>query len=351
MKINSFLIGVLVCLLLSACQEIQITIEVPEQAPQAIPSPSFSVSITEENDDTSGENQQKSTEDIFSEPEEADQSTFDPHPYFFSEEALPQDIVFYSDNEKTFLVSYLNSPGSLLGIAHIREYFSYSSDLFIAQNIIQSPVEVQSIMLHSGHNGDQYLPVDETHSLGEESVIYHGEDGISYRFYKNNIMVVVDVRGGNPWVTEEHAYQLAKCIAEKLPETFPAPTVIESPSLELNSELKGKYFNKIELVDCYPPHEITDPVIQTELGYCFKADINDVIYNLKTGIYDNRYEKLVYMKEFLLVPQLGEWITGLFFPVWGFGWQHFHEGDYEAYFWVNDQLVEVVPFSLVIENQ
>lgn len=329
---------------LSGCQEMQILIEFPEEAVVD------SVFLTPEQivDETSP-SLETSMPTSTVEPISTEMPDFDSSRYFFSIEALPKEVNFIADDEKTLLVSYLESPGSLFGVAHVREYESYPDDIFVAQNLIQCPIAVQPNMLLSGHHGQDFHPTTARRSLGEKSVIYHLEDKISYRFYQNNMMVVIDLRGSHPFVTEENAYLLAKSIYGKLPEDFPISTLIESPSLDYQSELSGKYFRAIEFVSCHSPHIVTDPVVETELGYCFRTDIVELILNLKVGIYDKRYEKLVYMKEFLFVPQMGEWVTGLFFPVWGYGWQHFHEGEYEALFWVDDQLVEVIPYTLVKE--
>ena len=68
------------------------------------------------------------------------------------------------------------------------------------------------------------------------------------------------------------------------------------------------------MTTCQPPYDITDPVIETELGYCFHADIISLIRNLKVGLYDEHYRKVIYLKEFLFMPQMGEWHTGFFLP-------------------------------------
>ena len=335
-------IAILILLLqLTACQEVKIYIEIPSQEEATLPQETQPASIIS-----------TATPYPFVTPEipTAIAEKFDPSLYYFPFDALPQDITYTADNEKTFLVSYLNSPGNLLGIAHIREYNAYDSDLYITQDIIQCPIDVQDNMLQSGHSGNNFHPTSSALSLGQNSMLYHQGNEISYRFYQRNMMVVVDLRGSHPFVTEENAYNLAKMIFEKLPESFPIPTLIESPSMEYHSELSAKYFRTIELVACQEPYTVTDPVVETDLGYCFHTDIIELIQNLKVGIYDKRYGKLVYMKEFLYTPQMGEWTTGLFFPVWGYGWQHFHEGEYEAMFWVDDRLVQIIPYTLIPEQ-
>jgi len=336
-------------LFLTGCQEIRIVVEVPEE--------DSSVQVLEDEpllpDDVqltcAAQAPIEKTAVPTSEVEVPE--AFNPDLYFFPQEALPDEVSFHADNKKTLLVSYLENPGSLYGIAHVREYCAYEDDLFVTQILIQLPLDGRPEMLRSGHFGQDFKPAPEGMALGDESLLLHyeAENQISYRFYRNNIMVVVDILGAHPFAAEENAYQLAKLIYDTLPEDFPTPENIESPPLDLQPSLSGRCFRDLILVNCYPPYEETKPVIETELGYCFQADVTELILNFKVGIYDKRYDRLVYMKEFLTIPSMGEWRTGLFFPVWGYGWQHFHEGEYEALFWVDDQLVEVIEYSYVKE--
>ena len=365
---RSFSLLVILCLALTGCQEISVVVEMPTIVVQAV-QPSIA------GQGTAGAQTPQPAEPT-AEPTRlpaatllpsstltatgavsaTPQPSFDPSLYFFPEDSLPQDLIFVADDKKTFLVSYLNSPGSLFGIAHVREYDCYPADLHVIQTLIQSPIEVSSEMLRTGHNGDRYVAVPEDILLGEEAMIFrcppeNSEDCVSYRFYQNNIMVVVDLWGSNAFINDEDVYTLAKTIHDRLPESFPIPTTIESPSLELEPGLAETYFRELYLVDCYPPYAALDPVYETDLGYCFQADILELIHNLKVGIYDTRYGKLVYMKEFLFVPPMGEWRTGLFYPVWGYAWQHFHEGEYEALFWVDDHLAAVLPYHLAPQEK
>ena len=323
----------LICIALglSACQEIQIKVYLPGEStsmPPATPTPA-----------------RVETQEVES------SISFDPYDYFFNESDLPQDVVFIADNEKTLFVSYLVNPGTLHGIAHVREYNSYESEIYVAQNIIQSPIAGEPEMLRTGHHGDRFEATPPEMSLGDYSLRLHmqseTENDYSYRFYKNNMIVIVDLRGFHPFVTEENVYNLAKLIYDKLPEEFPIAEQINTPSLELQPELTDKYFYTLEMTTCQPPYDITDPVIETELGYCFHADIISLIRNLKVGLYDEHYRKVIYLKEFLFMPQMGEWHTGFFFPVWGYSWQHLHEGDYRALFWVDDQLAASIPFTYI----
>jgi hypothetical protein len=323
----------LICIILglSSCQEIQIKVYLPDEStlmPPATPTPARV------------------------ETQEAESSiSFDPYDYFFNESDLPQDVVFNADNEKTLFVSYLVNPGTLHGIAHVREYNSYDSEIYVTQNIIQSPVPGEPEMLRTGHHGSLFLPTPPDMSLGDYSLYVHlqsaTENDYSYRFYKNNMIVIVDLRGSHPFVTEENVYRLAKKIYDKLPEEFPIAEQMETPSLDLQPGLTQKYFYNLEMTTCQAPYEATDPVIDTELGYCFRADIVELVRNLKVGIYDEHYGKVVYMKEFLDMPEMGEWVSGFFFPVWGYSWQHLHAGEYQALFWVDDQLAASIPFTFV----
>lgn len=320
---------------LSACQEIQIDVYLPD-AGTSMPTVSPAANSAETQ-------------------ETASAAPFDPYDYYFDESDLPQDVSFVADNEKTLFVSYLQNPGTLHGIAHIRQYDSYPASIFVAQDIIQSPVPAEPEMLRTGHHGSLFEATPPDMSLGDYSLILHmqseTENDYSYRFYKNNMIVIVDLRGFHPFVTEENVYRLAKLIYDKLPEEFPVAEQMDTPSLELQPELTDKYFYSLEMTTCQPPYEVTDPLVETELGYCFRADVLSLIRNLKVGLYDEHYKKVVYMKEFLYMPQLGEWDTGFFFPVWGYSWQHFREGNYRALFWVDDQLAASLPITYVKNPQ
>lgn len=340
------------CLLFnSSCQEINIRVDYPDDNPPAsttndenIAKTTLPVNPTAVLKNTpASDNQNGATATQI--------PVFDPYLYFFPDSALPSEVNFVADDKKTLFVSYLENPGSLFGIAHVREYESYQDDLFAAQNIIQSPIPGQPEMLRTGHHGNDFQPTSSNHSLGDYSLSYHvrteTENYYSYRFYKNNMIVVVDLRGFHPFVTEENVYRLAKMIYDKLPQEFPIAERMETPPLELHPELTKKYFYNLEMTTCQPPYAVTDPVLETELGYCFRADIIELIRNLKVGLYDEHYGKVVYMKEFLFTPEMGEWVTGFFFPVWGYSWQHFHAGEYQALFWVDDQLAASIPFTFV----
>ncbi len=320
---------------LSACQEIQIDVYLPD-AGTSMPTVSPVVNNTETQETRSA-------------------APFNPYEYYFDESDLPQDVSFVADNEKTLFVSYLQNPGTLHGIAHVREYNSYDAQIFVAQNIIQSPIPGEPEMLRTGHHGNLFKPTPADMSLGDYSLSVHmqseTENDYSYRFYKNNMIVVVDLRGFHPFVTEENVYRLAKKIYDKLPEEFSVAEQIDTPSLELQPELTDKYFYTLEMTTCQPPYEVTDPVVETELGYCFRADVLSLIRNLKVGLYDEHYKKVIYMKEFLYMPQMGEWDTGFFFPVWGYSRQHLRAGQYRALFWVDDQLAASLPITYVKKPQ
>ena len=332
MKIRNFWFTLITAaLLMAGCQKIEIKVILPEEiaTPAVTLTPAPSIESTAE----------------------TQAGGFNPDDYFFSESDLPQDVYFNADNKKTMFVSYLQNPGTLHGIAHIRQYDSYESSIFVAQDIIQSPVPGEPEMLRTGHHGGDFEVTPPDMSLGDYSLRLHlqseTENDYSYRFYKNNMIVIVDLRGFHPFVTEENVYRLAKTIYDKLPDEFPVAEEMDTPSLELQPELTDKYFYTLEMTTCQPPYEVTDPLLETELGYCFRADVLNLIRNLKIGLYDEHYKKVIYMKEFLYMPQLGEWDTGFFFPVWGYSWQHFREGQYRALFWVDDQLAASIPITYI----
>lgn len=315
----------------SACQEVAVYIEMPDQ-----------VDVGAENDPVI-----LYQEDIPVEP-------FDPTPYFFPDEMLPQDAAFASFDQKTLNISFLESNGNLLGLAHVRHYQSYQSDLFISQTIIQSPVLITSQMLKSGHFGDQYEKVESNYLVGEEaliletgSTIFNEQHTISYRFCKGNAMVIIDLFGWNPFVNMDSVYELASAVFQKLPAEIPQPGMISVPSLEVQAALQSEYFAALELVDCTGDHSPTDIFINGDDGICFHADILNLIKDLEVGIYSNHYSRLLYVKDFLYSPAMGDWTTTLMDTIWGYGCQHLPEGEYQALFWVDEQLVAAIPFDFI----
>lgn len=329
-----FISALLVVFLLCGCQEAVFTIETA--------------------DDRKAKNARKELEPVILYQEEIPAEPFNPGLYFFSEEMLPQDAAFAGFDQKTVNISYLESDGNLLGLAYVRHYQSYASDLFISQTIIQSPVPITSQMLKSGHFGDQYEKVEDDYRVGEEAVIletgstiFNEQHTISYRFYKGNAMVIVDLFGWNPFVNMDSIYELASTVYQSLPDEIPEPGMITVPSLQVYPELQSEYFTTLELVDCKGNHPHLDAFVNGDDGICFHADILNVIKDLEVGIYSNHYSRVLYVKHFLYSPALGDWTTTLMDTIWGYGWQHLPEGEYQALFWVDGQLVAAIPFDFV----
>ena len=145
----------------------------------------------------------------------------------------------------------------------------------------------------------------------------------------------------------ETVRDLAEKIHARLPESLPTPQKLQMPSTALDEALFKTYFRSIELARCDGDRPATDFFDDGDMGFCFRADILEYIPNLKVGIYTESYEQLIYLQEFQSSPTIGEWTTGLFFPVWGYGWQHLREGQYRALFWVDDELVASLPFQYI----
>ena len=304
--------------------------------------------------DRKADAERKELEPVILYQEEISAEPFDPDLYFFPEEMLPQDTAFTGFDQKTLNISYLESDGNLLGLAHVRHYQAYQSDLFISQTIIQSLVPITSQMLKSGHFGDQYEEVKGDYLVGQEAVmletgstIFNEQHIISYRFYKGNAMVIIDLFGWNPFVNMDSIYELASTVYKNLPDEIPQPGMINVPSLQVHPELQSEYFNTLELVDCTGDHPHLDVFINGDKGICFHADILNLIKDLKVGIYSNHYSRLLYVKDFLYSPTLGDWTTTLMDTTWGYGWQHLPEGEYQALFWVDGQLVAAIPFDFI----
>ncbi|HAF61163.1 MAG TPA: hypothetical protein DCK95_02425 [Anaerolineaceae bacterium] len=338
-KLGKIIALTIITILLSGCREVQFSVEY----------------FPEENTTSDGQTAQtirsgkQSEEGSFSLSQ-----AIDPEQYFFPLSALPEDVDFDNFDRKMVNVSYLDSNGELLGIAYVRQYQSFRDDLFVAQIIIQSPVPITANLLQSGHYGKDYVPAEEDFELGENALILNkqasiflSERTVSYRFYKGNTMVIVDLCGTHPFVTEQNVYQLAKLIEQQLPAELPETNSIPSPSLELHSDLFPRYFNSLELVNCDGEQQPASIFSNGNSGICFHADLANVVKDFKVGIYCDRYERLIYQQDFLYSPSLGDWTTGLFYPIWGFGWQNLPEGEYQALFWVENQLVASIPFVFI----
>ena len=282
-----------------------------------------------------------------SEPEEKD---FDVSSYFFPNEMLPGDVDFSYDSIRHYNVSYLNNPGSLLGIAHIQSYDADNDNLHVMQIIVQSPLPGQAEMLKAGHEGQGLVRDLGDARLGDYAMTSHldnnFENSYQYRFYKGNIVVIVITRGNHSFVNQDNTHHLAKTIEEKLPDDFPAAEKINAPSLDLKQDLADEYFRQLDLIDCEAREKIIGNIQYRNQGLCFKADVIKLITNLKVGLYDERYAQIIFIKDFISAPQFGELEYGLLMSEWGFAWSELHTGDYQALFWVDDQLVKSIPFSL-----
>ena len=335
----------LLLVLNSGCQEVNIYLEYPDEGngrdriamDNVTSTPTFSPTRTPRPIEV------ETTADF---QEEA----FDVNAYFFPVEMLPEDIELYYDSIKHYNVSYLQNPGSLLGIAHVRSYYSNDDDLLVMQTIVQSPLPGQTEMLKAGHY-ERYLSKDNGGaSLGDYAMggfLNSSEENFYlYRFYKGNILVFITLSGHHPFVAKDYAHSLAKAIEEKLPDEFPVVENINTPSLEFHQELAGTYFQQLTLVDCDNQKEIVGNIQFRHQGICFKADVIKLIANLKVGLYDEKYNQIIYMKEFISAPQFGESIYEFLSCEWGFAWSEIHSGDYQVLFWVNDQLVQSIPLSL-----
>ena len=270
--------------------------------------------------------------------------------YFFPVEMLPENIGFDYDSVKQYNVSYLESPGSLLGIAHVRSYYSNDDDLYVMQVIIHSPLPGQVEMLNAGHYQREQVRDLNENSLGDYAMIGHlnndEENFYQYRFYKENIIVIITLVGKHPFVSQDNVFQLAKAVEEKLPDKLPAVERIITPSLEIEQGAADQYFRKLELIECESGETLAESIPYTHQDICFKANVSKLISNLKVGIYDEKNNEIIYLKEFIAAPQFGERVYNLLSCEWGFAWTELYAGDYQALFWANDQLAKPIPFTL-----
>ena len=331
-KIGTILLLLGILPSLSACQEFRINIEYPGE-----PSPT----LTYEGDQT----------DIGMDPVYSD---IDPTQYFFPDDALPQDISFSSEAVKTYLISYLTSPGKMTGIAFVRNYQAYYRNFSVDQIIIQSPYPIPLDMFKAGHHGEDLEPAPAEYRLGEGTLIHSVQNGeeheVRYRFYQNNIMVIVDLHGSDEFVSLDQAYQLAQVIVARLPESFPLADTLADLPLSVQPGLKENYFHTLQLIDCRSPHKTITTLPNSMNGLCIQTDVLKPIRNFKVGLYSERYNKLIFIKDFLLPAQLGSWTPRILEGVWDLAWDEFPQGDYRALFWVNDQLAANLPFAIGVQK-
>ncbi len=341
----------IILLILSACQEIQISIESPalyQESTNIQPSrtpiketlPPISTSTLSPTQTTFSTTETNS-KDYFS-------AGIDPYSVLLGWEDLPLEVYFSGGHLKMYDVSYLYNPGTLLGTAYVREFFSYPHDLFFTEILIQSPVKITSEMLRAGFYSDTVYPVEEAWQVGEMALAGERQDQLhtfAYRFAEGNTMVVLALQGSHPYASFETVVDLAQKIHQRFPQPMPADQGLPLMGQTLNAELYQTYFQDLVLVDCTQEHNQTNVFMVGDQGFCFRADVKDLIFDLKTGIYSTKYQKLFYVKFFECLPQLGVWTDFVKHPVWDFGWQHLPEGEYEVWFWVNDELAAKLPFT------
>ena len=274
------------------------------------------------------------------------QEPFDPRPYLLTLDDLPKNISMSGGALQTLSISYLESQGNLLGMAYVCGYQAFPEELFITETLFQSPESFQPGLLRSGHFNRDFIVADEKLTLGEGAVYYvEGNQHVNYRFYQDNVMVSIELAGNDPYITLENALLLAETVQGRLPQELPQPRKLGKPDLEVQQEEYDRYFRELKLVDCQGEGiEIINYSDDTS-GYCFSADVIEYIDSFKAGIYNVRYSQLVYVKEFHSSPLMGEGLYGIFYPIYGYGWDKLRSGDYLALFWVNDKLAASLPFS------
>ena len=196
-RLGVFLVGLI---LLCACQEFTVNLEYPDQTAGAEGTSPGTPNLAGTDIPISG--------------------TIDPMLYFFPDEALPQGIAFSSEALKSYFISYLPGPNKMTGVAFVRHYSAYYQDFEIEQIIIQCPYSVPLDMFNAGHSGEVLNLPPEGYSLGQGTLVNSLQDGnqreVRYRFYRNNIMVILDLHGSNEFVSLDNAYQLAQIIAAQI---------------------------------------------------------------------------------------------------------------------------------------
>ena len=281
---------------------------------------------------------------------ETENDSFDPEKYFFPEEMLPEGMSFNSSDNLTYYASYLFSPGSLFGVAHVKLYEASIYSISIEEVIIESTIPVSPQNLKVGHNHEELKPDTSEQALGDYAMtmtsMTHNAITYHYHFYKDNIIVLLSLGGMDPYVSKENVYQLAKAIEDRLPEQYAVIDGIDAPSLELQPGLIDNYFKELELMSCNNPELSLDAIPIRAYGFCYYADTTKLIRSFKTGIYSDEYHEVIFIKDFNSPPQLGKQYAELFSSEWDFAWHELQAGDYQALFWVDDQLVKAIPFTI-----
>jgi len=283
-------------------------------------------------------------------PESPSAGPIDPSLYFFPDEALPQDAAFNSEALTSYYISYLPGPNKMMGAAFVRHYMAYYQDFEVEQIIIQSPYPVPLDMFNAGHSGEVLDLPPEGYQLGQGTLVNSFQEGnwreIRYRFYQNNIMVIVQLHGSNDFVSLESAYQLAGIIAAQLPESFPTVDSLTTLPLEVEPGLADTYFKDLSLRDCRPSEAPITHLSSSLDGICIKLDVLKPIQDFKVGVYSENYQQVIFIKEYLLPAQLGRWDPQVVEGVWDFAWNEFPDGEYRLLIWVNDRLAAAAPFSI-----
>ncbi len=281
----------------------------------------------------------------------SEDTTYDPHDYFFPDNLLPEDISFHVSDTMIFNVSHLFEPGNLSGIAYVKLYQASAYSLTIEEIIVQSSAPTSPESLKAGHHNEYFLPDSSDQALGDyamvlTSMMHASEKTYHYHFYKDNTIVLLSLGGMDPFVSKENVYMLAQAIEERLPDQSPLAASINSPSLDLHPELFEEYFNNIEFISCVNPDYPLDAIPVNAFGLCFYTDIKKFIEDFKVGIYADDSRQIIFIQEFNSSPPLGKKYTDYYQGLYGFPWQEFSIGDYQALFWIDDQLVKSIPFTL-----
>lgn len=338
--------------LIIGCQEISVSIEMPE--PISIPTKTDTPNNEKEFKQNTAtleffELSQPTPTLIYQTniPEKAPSTEHDISASLLSVEDLPEEIGFIGGDQKIFNSSYLYSPGNLAGIAYVREFYTVQADLFFTEIIIISPVPITSEMMRAGYWGEAYQPVHEEMRLGDFTLACQRNDinnTYGFRFAQENIMVVLVLYGDHTYKTMPHLFSFAQQIYARLPQQS-NPSLSNMPQMSFSEMDDSTYFKSIQLVECGGGNTTPEVFVNGDQGICFSADLRELTFHLKGGIYNPQYERLFYLTEFQHGLKLGESTNGLFHPVADFGWQHLPAGDYEALFWVDDELVAVLPFK------
>ena len=156
-------------------------------------------------------------------------------------------------------------------------------------------------------------------------------------------MVVLTMAGEHPYKTIQNLYSFAQKIYDGFPhESIDTPTMPLLPVLKTENR---DNFQSIQLTECEADNPKSESFVNGDQGICFSIELTELNFDLKAGIYNPEYAQLFYLTEFQSFFRLGQSNHGLFRPVTDFGWQHLPAGEYQALFWVEGDLVAVLPFT------